>query len=88
MSQVTRGHRAKAIIEDEIFDEAFKAVHAEIHKAWESSPLRDTEGQQQLRMMLGCLQKVRGHIEQVMLTGKMEEIQLERQSKLGKIFNW
>ena len=40
-----RGHRAKAILEDEIFVEAIQKVSGELDAEWMNSPVRDTEAE-------------------------------------------
>ena len=43
-----RGHRAKQILEDEIFVEAIQKVSAELDQEWINSPVRDTEGRERI----------------------------------------
>ena len=38
-----RGHRAKQILEDEIFVEAIQKVSAELDQEWINSPVRGTD---------------------------------------------
>lgn len=74
----SRGARAQRLLEDSIFDDAFKAVEQAIHDQWASSPIRDHEGQHELRLMLNLLRDVRASLEQTMADGKIAVEELRR----------
>lgn len=77
-ADVDRGARAQRLLEDPIFDGAFKAVEQAIHEQWAASPIRDHEGQHELRLMLNLLRDVRASLEQTMTDGKIAVEELKR----------
>lgn len=77
-----RGRIAASLLENEIYKEAVETVRTAILDTWANSPIRDTEGQHELRLMLKALNDVNGHVQQVMNTGKMAKIQQEEKRNL------
>ena len=73
-----RGHRAKAILEDEIFAEAVQKVSSELRQEWLSSPIRDTEGREKIYMMEKMLNVLLVQIKSVMETGKLASKQVNK----------
>tara|TARA_R100001594_G_scaffold23978_1_gene46892 strand:- start:1185 stop:1430 length:246 start_codon:yes stop_codon:yes gene_type:complete len=73
-----RGHRAKAILEDEIFVEAIQKVSSELRQEWLSSPIRDTEGREKIYMMEKMLNVLLVQIKSVMETGKLASKQVNK----------
>jgi hypothetical protein len=73
-----RGHRAKAILEDEIFVEAIQKVSHELRQEWLSSPIRDTEGREKIYMMEKMLNVLLVQIKSVMETGKLASKQVNK----------
>jgi hypothetical protein len=73
-----RGARAARLLEDPVFDDAFKAVEQAIFDQWAASPIRDHEGQHELRLMLNLLRDVRASLEQTMVDGKLAVEELKR----------
>lgn len=82
VEEASRGARAKAILEAEIYRESMKSVRSAIIEKWESCPIRDQEGQHELKIMLKLLKEVEAHLKTVMETGKMASIQLENERTL------
>lgn len=82
--ELRRGDMARQIIENPIYSEAWQSVRDAIISAWESAPIRDKEGQNELKLMLKLLTDVRRNVETVMQTGKMARIQIERESMFKK----
>lgn len=81
--EVRRGELARQVLDNEIYKEAWASLHAGIHQAWESSPIRDKEGQHELRLMLKLLNDLHKRMDDVMQTGKMAKI--ERDNILNRI---
>lgn len=69
--EVSRGNQAKLLLENPMFDDAFKSIESEIMAAWESTSTRDTEGREKLFQMLMLSRKVRRHFESLINTGEM-----------------
>lgn len=85
--EVQRGDMATAVLENPIYAESWESVRNGIIAAWESAPIRDKEGQNELKLMLKLLTDVRRNVETVMNTGKMAKIQIERESMFRKTVN-
>lgn len=73
-----RGHRAKAILEDEIFVEAIQKVSGELDAEWMNSPVRDTEGREKIYMMKKMLNVLLVQLRSVMDTGKLATKQINK----------
>lgn len=78
-----RGAKARALLEDSMLQEAFTIVEEDTVSKWKSAPIRDTEGQLALRLKFQCLQEIRKHLSDVLMTGKMadEGLRVERTLK-------
>lgn len=85
--ELRRGDMARQIIENPIYSEAWQSVRDGIIWAWESAPIRDKEGQNELKLMLKLLTDVKRNVETVMQTGKLAKIQIERESMFRKTVN-
>jgi hypothetical protein len=84
-NRINRGSRAKEVIENEIYQEAFEALEQEILTQWGESPARDQEGREKLYLMLGITRRVKGILQTVMETGKLAEVELlHRQTMLDR----
>lgn len=79
---IDRGNKAARLLADDIFVEAFNSVKAAIHQKWEESPIRDTEGQHELRLMLKLLGDVRSYLETAIVDGKIAVDDVNRQNML------
>lgn len=82
-----RGEQARMLLENPIYIETLQAVRNGIIQAWESAPIRDKEGANELKLMLKLLGDVQRNIETVMQTGKMATIQIERESLFRQTVN-
>lgn len=78
-----RGERAQAILEDALFVEAHAAIRDRLIAEWEAAPARDAEGRERLWMMVKLLERVRGHMQEVMTTGKLAAKSLADLEKRG-----
>lgn len=76
--EIQRGHRAKAILQDEIFAEAIQKVSIELDQEWLNSPIRDTEGREKIYMMKKMLNVLLVQIQSVMETGKLASKQINK----------
>ena len=79
-----RGELASHVLDNPIYQESWQSVRSGIISAWETCPIRDKEGQGELKLMLKLLTDVQRNLEAVTSTGKMAEIQIERESWLSK----
>lgn len=84
-TEKSRGERADALLKNDIFIEAMATIKEKIISAWESSPLRDVEGQQKLRFMLDAYKGLKSAIEEIVQTGKLASLQIaNEESKIKK----
>lgn len=81
-AEITAGTRAQRLLEDEILTKAFGDVRIAIIERWESAPLRDVEGQHELKLMLRILSDVRGNLELAVHNGKLaaEELRMQKRA--------
>lgn len=86
--EVSDGGRAEALLKNETFQKAFSEVRQAIIAAWEKAPIRDTEGQQQLKLMLKLLKDLEANIKTVVQTGQLASLQIsqgaEKESRMMK----
>jgi hypothetical protein len=73
-----RGARAQRLLSDPMIGEAFNTVERAIHDRWAESPLRDLEGQHELRLMLNLLRDVKAVFEVAVSDGKAAIEELNR----------
>lgn len=69
--QLARGAKAKQLLDDPLFNEAFELVGKAIHEKWEHAPLSDKDGAHELKLMLKLLADVRANIELALSDGQM-----------------
>lgn len=84
--ELQRGDMAAAVLDNPIYAESWDMVRAGIIAAWENCPIRDKEGQNELKLMLKVLGDVRKTVEQTMQTGKLARIQIEQEGLVSRMF--
>jgi len=87
-TDITAGNRAQRLLEDEVLTKAFADVRGAIIELWESSPVRDYEGQHELKLMLRVLSDVRGNLELAVHNGKIAAEELRMQSRALTPAEW
>lgn len=70
---VARGHRAQALLSDELLVSAFEGLRADYLKFWEATTARDTDARERLWQAVQILGKVRTHLENVVANGTLAE---------------
>ena len=83
-----RGSRAKAILDNPAFAEAFENVRQAIYEAWATSPIRDHEGQHELKLQLKSLSDVRANLERALADGKIAAAELKRLNESKSPAQW
>lgn len=78
------GDRAREVLENEAYQQAFADLKTEITTQWKDSPARDAEGREKLYLMLGLLNKIEGLLQQTLDTGKLAKLELEHQRSLAQ----
>lgn len=87
--QIHRASRAREVLENEAFIDAFAQLEQEIHNQWSNSPARDAAGREKLYMLLGLSRKLKGILENTMNSGKLAQKELEyRQSLRDRLGNF
>ena len=84
--ELRRGELAASVLDNPIYAESWELVRAGIIAAWENAPIRDKEGQNELKLMLKVLGDVRKTVEQTMQTGKLARIQIEQEGIVSRMF--
>ena len=80
MDKEQRESRAKSLLSDELFNEAFTMLEQDIKDTWYRTSLGDTEARESLWLSLRLLERIRLHLTSIIETGemakKLEEYQL------------
>ena len=84
-TELDRGFKAQQLLDNEIYQESIQTVRDAIIAQWSESPIRDHEGQHELRLMLKLLNDLTANIKTVADTGKLAQIQVERESKFKHV---
>jgi hypothetical protein len=80
-ADLEKGSRADVLIKSQAYQDAYNGVRQAILETWASSPIRDSEGQHELRLMLKLLDDLNGHIVSMVNTGKLAGAQIEHENK-------
>jgi hypothetical protein len=80
--ELQRGAQAQSILDSEVYKDCVSQVRNAIITAWENSPVRDTEGQHELRLMLKLFNDLQTNIKTVADTGKLAKLHVESESKM------
>lgn len=73
--ELSRGEDAKRILQDSLFVEAWSVVERGLIDSLRTVPLTDAGLEREIVRSLQLLYRVRGHIEQVMTTGKLAALE-------------
>lgn len=73
---ISRGLRAKALLEDRELKNAFDSVRQNLLDRMEICPVRDSDGLTLLRLQLKLLNDVKANLQSVVNTGKVVEHRL------------
>lgn len=76
-----KGLEAQHLLNNPVYIEAVTALRTTLHMAWENAPIRDVEGQHELKLMLKLLNDLEANIKRVVNDGKIAQIEIERQKK-------
>ena len=83
--ELNRAEQARQLLNNEMYVTAVDAVRQAIIDKWITAPMRDIEGQHELKLMLKLLGDVTGYIQTAIETGKMAQIQLEQEQRMTKL---
>lgn len=80
-----RGHEARRLMENPLYREAIDSMREGIVQKWRSAPIRDREGMHELKLMDKLLSDLEAYIRQIAETGKMADIQLEKEANMNEL---
>lgn len=80
--QIYDADQARLVLENEQFAQAFADIQQEIYHAWQTSPVRDEEGRQELFRLLKSAQKFEAMLKARLETGKLAKLQLQQEQAL------
>lgn len=80
-----KGHEAERLLENPLLKEALDSMNIAIHQKWEDSPLTDTQGQHELRLMLKLMKDFEGNLKRFVQDGKMARFELETIKKRDEL---
>lgn len=69
--EISRGQRARAILDDPLVDEAFAALERECLAEWRAAPARDVEGRERLWLMLKMAERLKAQFTSLIDGGKL-----------------
>ena len=76
------GDRAREVLDNEAFQQAFDDIERELIEAWKTSPQRDVEGREKLHLSLTLLNKVKSCITTTLETGKLAQLELKHKQSI------
>ena len=74
MTDKRREEHAQRLLNDKLFDEAFETLKKDLMDRWNNSGSNESETRDSIWLEIRLLEKVRGHIESIVETGRMSEI--------------
>jgi hypothetical protein len=86
VNDMDRAAKAQRLLEDPTLTAGFEAVRQAIYAKIEDTPIRDTEGLTQLRIMLKLLRDVRANLETAVRDGKLAAVKLEQEKRRFALF--
>lgn len=86
-NEIRRGEHAAQLLNDELLQEAFATIEKEYTAQWLSSPERDVEGRERLRLMVKTLHRLQLELQSTLETGHIAKATLaERVGKTLKSY--
>lgn len=84
--EIARGHQARAILGDSVFQESMKRLKEEIVQTWAACPARDTDGREWLWQHYQVALKFEELLTTVLNTGKLalKEREMSLTEKIGQ----
>ena len=74
MNDEDREGRAKNLLNDVLFNEAFEVLRKDLTTRWETSGSREVEARESICLAMRLLDRLYGHIESIVETGHMNKI--------------
>lgn len=83
--ELRRGELARQLLNNELYSESFDTVRKALVDKWIASSVNDREGHHELKLMLKLLDNLEHHIKTALDTGKLAEIQLDKDRRMDKL---
>ena len=74
MDNELREQKAKALLDNPLFQEAFDALKEDLMGRWSQSGSTDLEARESIWLAMRLLEKIHGHITSIIETGHMNKI--------------
>ena len=74
MNEEQREAKAKALLDDPIFNEAFDTLKKDLMSRWDHSGSNELEARESIWLAMRLLDRIRGHITSIVETGQMNKI--------------
>ena len=78
MSDEYREEKAKNLLSNELFNEAFEVIRKDLMNRWSASGSTELEARESIWLAMRLLDKLYGHITSIVETGHMNKV-LEKQ---------
>ena len=78
MSDEYREEKAKNLLSNELFNEAFEVLRKDLMNRWEASGSTELEARESIWLAMRLLDRLYGHITSIVETGHMNKV-LEKQ---------
>ena len=78
MSDEYREEKAKNLLSNELFNEAFDVLRKDLMNRWEASGSTELEARESIWLAMRLLDRIHGHIKSIVETGHMNKM-LEKQ---------
>jgi hypothetical protein len=82
-TEVQMGEQARAVLENEAFKGAFDSLTNELVEQWKKTPARGEDDREKLYLMLRVAEKVRAHLESLMVSGRMAKEKRTLQERMA-----
>ena len=74
MSDDLREERAKSLLSNELFNEAFEVLRKDLMDRWSASGSSELEARESIWLAMRLLDKIHGHLTSIVETGHMNKI--------------
>ncbi len=87
IEEIKRGEEAELLMNHPMFKEALEGIKSGILDAMSRSAMGDEKTHNKLVMAFQLLAQIEGHFKQIMETGKLAKIQLEKENTISRLKN-
>ena len=74
MSDEYREEKAKNLLSNELFNEAFEVIRKDLMNRWSASGSTELEARESIWLAMRLLDKLHGHIKSIVETGHMNKV--------------